>query len=443
MRNENHPIDDLFKRGLKNRSVPPPMHVWERIEESRSIRHRGKLFLWRRKAVLLSSAAAVLLLGVWLGWSEPPHLGSFPIAQEGTSALAQVEHAKNTDSTALPATEVVATSEVTATQPPIPKQQASTQPQPAVLLTKKVETATPTALEVIELTEEKIIAKKVAEVPKGAIITYDPLPATDIATVSWPRRKLGFVPKSNPETGCARFSEGKPAVFLSLLAGPSFPSRTFAARDEEYIEYANQRTLTETPQISYGASARLSVVFPWGGAIRSGVGYTQVNEKMVFRNSSVRRTTITDIYGPNGEVIGSDTSYITENTTLKSNNRHRLIDIPFQLGYEARYNKFTLAANAGVNLNIAYSQRGSYIGDQDLLPTRFDSDDPNVTPIYKTKVGLSWEASLGLHYQLSDRIDLMAEPHLRYYPESFTRNEYPLSQKYLVGGLGVGLRVML
>ena len=78
--------------------------------------------------------------------------------------------------------------------------------------------------------------------------------------------------------------------------------------------------------------------------MRTGVNYSQFNEQLVYRNSRVRQTTITEIYGPNGEVIGSDTSFITENSTLTYNNRHRLIDIPFQLGYEVRYNKVTIAA---------------------------------------------------------------------------------------------------
>jgi hypothetical protein len=255
--------------------------------------------------------------------------------------------------------------------------------------------------------------------------------------------KLDAIPMPIPETGCARFSEGRPALFLAVMAGPSIVNRKFSSKSGEYTDYANQRSSAEIPRLSYGANARLSVVFPWGGAIRSGIGYTAINEQMVYRNSKVRQTTITDIYGPNGEVIGSDTTYITENTILKYGNHHRLIDIPFQLGYEVRYNKVTLAANAGMNLNIAYSSEGNYLGPRDLLPTRFDNQDDKLEPVYKTKVGLSWQASVGLHYQLNDRLDLMAEPYLRYYPDSFTREDYPLNQKYLVGGLGLGLRVLL
>lgn len=451
MNNEKHPIDDLFQRGLNQHTVPPPMHVWERIEDSRGSHHRGKLVLLRQRVTIVSSAAAVLLL-VWLGWPESPHLGSFPLLTSGNKAVADQE---------------------IQAEPPLelPTQQAGLVP-PVQDMIKKDKKQSPAATSRIaavtvleEATEQQLkgidqtnvpgspdapkipaIASaeangKAQEITASASLTQLESPATK--SLSTPLTKLEFTPLQIPETGCARFSEGRPAIFLAVTGGPSLAQRTFSARSEEYLEYAQQRSNTESTRLSYGASARLSIVFPWGGAIRSGIGYTQLNEQLVYRNSKVRQTTITEIYGPNGEVIGTDTSFITENTILKYNNQHRLIDIPLQLGYEVRYNKVTLAANAGVNLNVAYANKGSYLGPRNLLPTRFDNDDPNVEPIYKTKVGMSWQASLGLHYQLNDHLDLMAEPYLRYYPDSFTLNDYPLSQKYLVGGIGVGLRVLL
>ncbi|PHN04975.1 hypothetical protein [Flavilitoribacter nigricans] len=460
MKNDKHPIDDLFQRGLNQHAVPPPMHVWERIEESRGRSHRHKLVFMRQKFTIISSAAAVLLLGVWLGWSETPALGSFPLAgNHGAFAQDLNGHALTDQPLELLAQQAGILPDVGAI---IQKKQTAPKPVaiaevPAAPITTApasyslaIKGAVPAENTIASITQKETTAASEAPVSPAPVRQSVALPAAlDQSEKDGGKyiptylNTIAATPIPIPETGCARFSEGRPAIFLAVTAGPSLLNRTFSSKSDEYLDYANQRSTTETPQLSYGATARLSIVFPWGGAIRSGVGYTQFNERMVYRNSKVRQTTITDIYGPNGEVIGSDTTYLYEDTVLKYGNRHRMIDIPFQLGYEVRYNKVTLAANAGVNLNVAYSGEGSYLGPRDLLPTRFDNDDTALEPVYKTKVGLSWQASLGLHYQLNDRLDLMAEPYLRYYPESFTRSDYPLSQKYLVGGVGLGLRVLL
>lgn len=433
------------------------MHVWERIEESRGSRHRGKLVMVRQKFTLISTAAAALLVGVWWGWSATPDLGSFPLVTAPNPEVAQLETVGAQEpAIELPAQQSSLLPEIGAIANNLLDHKPETEDKPPLAALDIDHTDTPvTSLQIKGLEENELPAQHIlAEVPvpqeaqrqeTAASFRIASLERAAPAARKLPTTlsELGFSLFPIPETGCARFSEGRPAVFLALTAGPVLPVRKFASRSDEYLDYANQRATTEFARLSYGANARLSIVFPWGGAIRSGIGYTQFNEQLVYRNSKVRQTTITEIYGPNGEVIGTDTTYITENTILKYNNRHRLIDIPFLVGYEVRYNKVTLAANAGVNLNVDYSNKGSYLGPRDLLPTRFDSDDSDLEPIYKTSVGLSYQASLGLHYQLNDRLDLMAEPYLLYYPNSFTRGTYPLTQKYVAGGIGFGLRVLL
>lgn len=457
MMNDKHPIDELFQRGLEQHAVPPPMHIWERIEEGRNTRHRSKLILFRQKVSIISGAAAIVLAGFWLSRSSVPQLGSFPVRTPG-AAMAAVEQLPQLDAhvttTATQAGLVpdlsgiiknITTEENANRQPAVaasPVGIAPSGPKPSAAVTAKAVSPTAQEPEPVNIADEP---KKPATAGISAMNRPVPEPkqlaSGRAGKILMDYRALDVSPLTFPETGCARFSEGQPAFFLALTAGPVLPMRQFSGRSEEFTEFANQRSRNESVELSYGGSARLSVVFPWGGAIRSGVSYTRINEQLVYKNSKVR--IITDIYDPDGNVIGTDTTYHEGSTALKYNNRHRLVDIPVQLGYEIRYDKLTLAANAGINVNIAYSQQGSYLSSEDLLPTRFDSDDPNAEPVYKTSVGVGWHASLGLHYQLNDRLDLMAEPYLRYYPKSFTRDDYPLKQKYMLGGIGLGLRVLL
>lgn len=460
MKNEKHPIDDLFQRGLNQHAVPPPMHVWERIEESRGRRHRNKLVVMRQKFTIISSAAAVLLLGVWLGWSETPELGSFPLVG-GSSAIAELQPTvpENDRKLELPAQQAGILPDVKAIikkQKTNKKAVALTTEIPAVSQSKINPTATTIKGVAVTGSDTDVPAENqetfhAAEPGISAPIkekntTFAALPVLEEGPVRDIPTNLNILdaePLPVPETGCARFSEGRPAIFLAVTAGPSLLSRKYASRSDEYLDYASQRANSEKAHVSYGANARLSIVFPWGGAIRTGLGFTQFNEELVHRITNIRQVTTTLIYGPNNNVIGADTIISYKDTVFRFNNHHRMIDIPIQVGYEVRYNKVTLAANAGVNINVDYSSEGSYLEPVDLIPTRFDNDNPNLDPVYKTRIGMSWQASLGLHYQLNDRLDFMAEPYLRYYPGSFTRDDYPLSQKYLVGGVGLGLRMLL
>ena len=455
MKNDKHPIDDLFQRGLNQHDVPPPMHVWERIEDQRGRRHRSKLVLMRQKVSIISSAAAVLLLGVWLGWSDLPELGSFPLV--GGDGIAATPAGESDPLLELPAKQAGILPDVKAIIQHKKNVDAAPAPLATAPIAMRAETTAP-AIVVKGVTETKTID---AAHPQLKINTGEPAPelpviAEKVAFAPVPRLEenrlkhlptslstLDAAPLPMPETGCARFSEGRPAIFFAVTAGPSLLGRSYSSKSGEFVDYARQRANSEKTRLSYGANARLSIVFPWGGAIRSGVGFTRFNEELVHRISNIKQVTITQIYGPNNNVIGADTLVAYKDTVLRFANQHQMIDIPLQLGYEVRYNKLTLAANAGVNINVVYNSSGSYLESDDLLPARFDNQDPDLEPVYKTNVGLSWQASLGLHYQLNDRLDIMAEPYLRYYTNSFTRDDYPLSQKYLVGGVGVGLRMLL
>lgn len=434
MNRQGHPIDELFRRGLAQHVEATPHHLWEGIETQRETARLRRLVPWYRRYAVATALAAALLAGIWLSLPVDPVLESLPVPQMAIAGSAIETHKQVLEP-------------VTGTEPAVSSLNNSTLTQAAARLTSSTLPSPATEKTEINTSEILTVEETVTEADI-AITLRNPIKATP--ALSAQTHTLDYRPYTItnalmpiPETGCARFSNGRPAMFLSLTAGPALAAREITARDAEHEDYAQQRAATESGSFSYGADARLSLVFPWGGAIRTGLSFTQLNENFVYRNSKVRQTTITDIYGPNGEVIGSDTSYITENTTLSYHNYHRLIDIPLQAGYEMRYDKITLALNAGVNINLAYRQKGSYLGPSDLLPTQFGNDSDAEEPVYRDRVGLGWHASLGLHYQLNDHLDITAEPYLRYYSRSFTRANYPLNQNYLIGGVGVGLRILL
>jgi len=237
-------------------------------------------------------------------------------------------------------------------------------------------------------------------------------------------------------TECPAFViTGGKGIIMDFYFSPDFAMREFNPRDIEFNNYSTERENTENPYLSYSAGMRISYVNKSGLALRSGINFTQINEAFKYLNTNV--TGIDTIIKIENGTNVRDTTFVEigETVEIKTHNRYRSLDVPLLLGLEMPFNKkVKLSLNAGVFVNLLFHQRGRYI-DQQGHPNWFVDQS-----LYKTSLGLSYYGSLGVNYYINPRMDFMMEPNLRYYSQSFTVNEYPLTQEYLKFGLLTGLR---
>eukprot|EP01026_Neomeris_dumetosa_P015579 TRINITY_DN159641_c0_g1_i1.p2 TRINITY_DN159641_c0_g1~~TRINITY_DN159641_c0_g1_i1.p2 ORF type:complete len:136 (+),score=10.24 TRINITY_DN159641_c0_g1_i1:2-409(+) len=105
------------------------------------------------------------------------------------------------------------------------------------------------------------------------------------------------------ELKCVSFKTGKRHWYGEVSSGVTTSLRDLQAREGEFIPYAKGRAATESAQLSYNTEWRLSIVSPSGMAFRTGLNYTQLNEKFDYFDPDETRVTITNVTGPNGEII--------------------------------------------------------------------------------------------------------------------------------------------
>lgn len=243
-----------------------------------------------------------------------------------------------------------------------------------------------------------------------------------------------------PDPKCAKFGNGSFGfdAYLDWYISPDYAFRSLKAKDVEYLDDAAQRDKTEGYLYAYSTGIRFSAVAENGLAFRSGIAYSQINEKFDYLSGNETRISIKNVFDADGNVISSDTTLQTGTHVKTSYNRYRMIDIPLIAGYEVDTKNFVYSMNAGVYLNLLFTQKGDFIHEG--RPTNFTSNRSDSYRAFKDKLGFSLFGSFGFNYKLSKNMQILIEPHVRYHLNPVNTKEYPIEQRYLTAGLITGVR---
>lgn len=235
---------------------------------------------------------------------------------------------------------------------------------------------------------------------------------------------------------------GPAHLYFDVLAGPDYAHRTLEAKNADLAEYATIRDSTETSRLGVSSMVRLSMVFGNGIALRSGIAYAQINEKLDLFDGTTTDIEIYEIKDVHGNVIDIQMDTIIGQRIKTTYNRFQMVDIPVILGYEVRDRKWTLSMNGGAFFNVLFQQKGEFLSPN-LVPVNFSSNATPQYQAYSKSVGMSLFGSVGVNYKISNRLHLMVEPHFRYYMDSFTNANYPLKQNYWAVGMNMGIRMQI
>jgi len=224
--------------------------------------------------------------------------------------------------------------------------------------------------------------------------------------------------------------------YFEAYAGPDYIFSSFS--DPANAAYMRERKATVSPGFSYSAGVRYTKVFKNGMSIRTGVNYSQANERFKYVKGNVTHNIY--ITNPAGDTTGT---YVERGTQYQqSTNKYRSVDIPLVAGYELGNGKIHANVNAGVMINILSRQKG-YVLDPSGTPVEISSGKTNSVYSYKTNAGVSFLGAVSVYYKLNDKFHLLAEPYLRYGLSSVTKTDISLKQKNHTAGLRVGLRMDL
>ncbi len=418
-----HPIDDAFRSKLEHYASDTPDYLWQGIARQRTLRVRVHN-RWRERALL----AAALLLFVFAGtlsWQMrelKPTIGSFPVALGLTTTEPRAEDLnKKTQAIATAPPIFISTNRQFASTPLL-----STMPIAIESLSEQMATT-------LQILSDEIPAT-------GSAVSRSALQLTALPLALQEAHRTKDLPFNLSK--CAPFgNREKMRFYFDILASPDFTSRKIQASSSDFNAYAKEREATEQSRYNYSVGVRLSAVTSSGLALRSGVNYSEIKERLEFAKENEVRVVITKKFGPTGDIIGIDTTTETYTRRLMTNNTYRTIDIPILLGYEKRFKKVTLTANGGAYVNVLFKQKGAFLSPYDNLPVSFTAtENPEDAPAFREKLGIGWYGSIGMNYKISPSLHLMIEPHLKMYPRSFTNDHFMTDQKYLTAGVFVGLR---
>lgn len=232
---------------------------------------------------------------------------------------------------------------------------------------------------------------------------------------------------------------------FELFASPdySFKSVSNVSASQQYLD---KKDSSEQMQIGYSTGFRLVKPLNEHILLKTGLQYSQMNQKFTYRNENeVKTTTVittrTIIRSPGDTVIVSDTSTLQQiGYSVKTiHNRYRSIDIPFTVGYQFGNDDLSIGLNAGVIFNVSSWYQGEIL-DTSLASVPISKVSNS---IYKSNIGLGLYSSISVLKRINENTQLFFEPYFRYNLSNMTNSQSPYNQRFQVGGLAIGLRFSL
>jgi len=224
--------------------------------------------------------------------------------------------------------------------------------------------------------------------------------------------------------------------YIELYAGPDFAFRSFS--DTGNSAYLSKRKESTRFSYAYSAGIRYTRVFNNSMSIRTGINYSQINEKFTYKEGNIVH--VIYIINNNGDTTGS---YSVTGTNYKSsNNRFHTADIPLIIGYELGNGRLHANLNAGAIINVYSWQKGEVL-DTANKPINISTGSTASPYHFKKNMGVGFMGAVSVYYKINDRMHILAEPYYRYNFSSASKPDLTLKQKYNTAGIRLGIRLDL
>jgi hypothetical protein len=240
------------------------------------------------------------------------------------------------------------------------------------------------------------------------------------------------------EPGCPTIEKDAAGnkTYIEVYGGPDMAFRSMS--DTGNSVYLQKRKESTTFSSAFSAGIRYTRVFNNGISIRTGINYSQINEKFTYSEGNIVQ--VVYIINNAGDTIGS---YTTTGSRYKTTyNKFKTLDVPVVLGYELGNGNFHTNINAGVIIN-AYSWQKGEVLDARLQPVDITTGKSSSPYQFKTNIGIGFIGSVSLYYKLNEKLHLLAEPYFRYNLTPASKEIITFKQKYNTAGLRLGLRLDL
>lgn len=458
---EGKNLDDLIKSRIENAEVPPPPMVWEGVQRELQRRRRPAAGYWAT-GVLVLAVAAFGLFSVFQNEKnalsaadfQPENDASLPANPtdlnlknlEKTADATAKSNEKNsavenltTDETSQPSKFLNKKSgrlpKVEAKQLTLPNQQ--NEAQSAENQNFEADAAPITA----DFSEpERLDWRKNQVESQAKKLSAVELLRSEIEPLE-SERPLPIIPKfQSKRTKCYGFQNSiYKALLLDAYVSPVFAEQKLEAKTANFQNYRDRRAAAEKYSVAEAIGVRASLV-RGPLVLRGGLEYTQFTEVFdhVVANFS-KTTTVTDIIYVNGEPQPR-TRTVQEFGELREKiyNRFGTLDLPVNLGAEARLGKFGMSLNGGVAANLLFWKKGRVL-DPKVSTTDQVSGHTDMAQFFKNNAGLSANASLQAFLKMKNGNRIFVEPYFQKTLKPVSLPTAPLDQRYNFYGCRIGL----
>jgi hypothetical protein len=182
--------------------------------------------------------------------------------------------------------------------------------------------------------------------------------------------------------------------------------------------------------------------------LKSGIQYTQRNEQFSSKSDSIITTTsvvtVRTIVRGGGlsDTTVRDTATVQQIGYRKriTNNHYKSLEIPLLLSYENGNDQWHYAINGGIIANLTSWYNGETLDTSfQLVPL----GAKNANGFYKSNLNLSLYAGVSIIRNISERLDVFAEPYFRYGISNTNTSVAGYNQRFNAVGLTFGIRFKL
>lgn len=232
---------------------------------------------------------------------------------------------------------------------------------------------------------------------------------------------------------------------LEVYVSPDLAFKTVTPNTASQA-FLSRKDSNESMRVGFSAGFRIVKPLNDYLSIKTGLQYSQINERFSYRTENETRTTTvvtvrSIIRAPGDTLIVRDTSTLTQigykNNTEK--NRFRSLDIPILASVQLGNDDLRFGITAGVIVNMSSWYQGVIL-DSSLSPVPLNKDN---NMVYKSNIGLGLYAGLNVSKRINYATQLFFEPYLRYNLSNMTNPDAAFNQRFSIGGLSMGLRFNL
>ncbi|MBC7722544.1 MAG: hypothetical protein H7068_11010 [Pedobacter sp.] len=182
--------------------------------------------------------------------------------------------------------------------------------------------------------------------------------------------------------------------------------------------------------------------------IKSGLQYSQRNEQFISKSDSIITTTnvvtVRTIVRGGGlsDTMVRDTSSLQQIGYKKriTNNQYKSIEVPLMLSYERGNDKWRLALNGGIIVNLSSWYSGETLDTSyQLVPL----SAKNGNGFYKSNLNVSLYAGVSIFRRINKNLEAFAEPYFRYGLSNSNTSAIGYNQRFNAAGLSLGIRIKL